>query len=245
MRQLPIVSFFQTSSTGGWGSRPATATATPNITATTKVAGEQDIEVTPGANDTVSALAFSPTADVLAVASWDTFVRIYRIDKTNAQPVQPHQQYQHEGPVLDVCFNADGSKVISVGADKVARCFDLNTNQAAIVAQHNDTIRCVRWLRAFGGALVTGSWDKTVKIWKIEPQPTLITSLDLPERVYAMDVIGLIVIVAMAERKIMAFQCNEATGTAQQAVVRIYDLMPQTARPCFSHHLLTIVTGSV
>ena len=41
-----------------------------------------------------------------------------------------------------------------------------------------------------------------------------------------MDVIGLIVIVAMAERKIMAFQCNEATGTAQQVVVRIYDLMP-------------------
>ena len=159
------MSFFQTSSAGGWGSRPATATTTPNITATTKVAGEQDLEVTPGANDTVSALAFSPTADVLAVASWDTFVRIYRIDKTNAQPVQPWQQYQHEGPVLDVCFNDMGTKVISVGADKVARCFDLNTNQAGVVAQHNDTIRCVRWTRVFGGALVTGGWDKSVKIW--------------------------------------------------------------------------------
>lgn len=222
------MSFFQTSSAGGWGSRPATATTAPNITATTKVAGEQDLEVTPGANDTVSALAFSPTADVLAVASWDTFVRIYRIDKTNAQPVQPWQQYQHEGPVLDVCFNDMGTKVISVGADKVARCFDLNTNQAGVVAQHNDTIRCVRWTRVFGGALVTGGWDKSVKIWKIEPQPTLITSMDLPERVYAMDVIGFIIIVAMAERKIMAFQCNEATGTAQQVVDQFSPLKFQT-----------------
>lgn len=184
--------------------------------------------MTPGANDSVSALAFSPTADVLAVASWDTFVRIYRIDKTNAQPVQPWQQYQHEGPVLDVCFNDMGTKVISVGADKVARCFDLNTNQASVVAQHNDTIRCVRWARVFGGALVTGGWDKSVKIWKIEPQPTLITSMDLPERVYAMDVIGFIIIVAMAERKIMAFQCNEATGTAQQVVDQFSPLKFQT-----------------
>lgn len=153
---------------------------------------------------------------MLAIASWDSYVRIYRIDKTNPQPVQPHQQYQHEGPVLDVCFNAEGSKVISVGVDKVARCFDLNTNQTAVVAQHNDTIRCVRWIPAFGGALVTGSWDKTVKLWKIDPQPTLISSLDVPERVYAMDTIGLVIIVATAERKIVAFQCNEAAGTAAQ-----------------------------
>ncbi|WFD37972.1 RNA export factor gle2 [Malassezia japonica] len=186
------------------------------------------MEVTPGPSDSVSAMAFSPTADMLAVASWDTYVRIYRIDKTNAQPVQPYQQYQHEGPVLDVCFNAEGNKVISGGADKVARCFDLNTNQAAVVAQHNEPIRCVRWLRAFGGALVTGSWDKTVKIWKIEPQPTLITSLDVPERVYAMDTIGLIIIVATAERKIVAFQCNEATGTAQQVAALDSPLKYQT-----------------
>ena len=55
----------------------------------------------------------------------------------------------------------------------------------------------------------------TVQVWKIDPQPTLITALDLPERAYAMDVIGPLIIVATAERKIIAFQCNEANGTAQ------------------------------
>lgn len=217
---LPKLSFFQTQTAGGWGVRPA-ATTTPTITAATKVAGEQDIEVTPGPSDSVSGLAFSPSADVLAVASWDSYVRIYRIDKTNSQPVQPWQQYQHEAPVLAVCWSLDGARVISGGADKVARCFDLNTNQCNVVAQHNEPIRCVKFIASFGGALVTGSWDRTIKIWKIDPQPTLITSIDLPERVYGMDVIGNVIIVAMAERKIMAFQCNDATGTAQQ----VYDQM--------------------
>ncbi|WFD06336.1 RNA export factor gle2 [Malassezia vespertilionis] len=221
------LSFFQNTSSGGWGNRGAPS-ITPAATSAAKVSGEQDIEVLPGATDTVSALAFSPTADVLAVSSWDTYVRIYRIDKTNAQPVQPWQQYNHEAPVMDVCFNAEGTKVISGGADKMARCFDLNTNQTSVVAQHNDTIRCVRWMAALGGALVTGSWDKTVKVWKIEPQPTLVTSIDLPERVYAMDVIGPVIIVAMAERKIMAFQMNEATGTAPQVVDQLSPLKYQT-----------------
>lgn len=160
--RLPKLSFFQTPSAGGWGGRPATTT--PSVTATTKVSGEQDIEVQPGATDTVSALAFSPTADVLAASSWDSYTRIYRIDKTNAQPVQPWQQYNHEGPVMDVVFSGDGAKVISGGADKMARCFDLNTNQTSVVAQHDDTIRCVRWIQAFGGALVTAGWDRKVKV---------------------------------------------------------------------------------
>ena len=192
------------------------------------MSGEQDIEVTPGPTDSVSSLVFSPTADVLAVASWDSFVRIYRIDKTNAQPVQPWQQYQHEGPVLDVTFSGDGSKVISAGADKMARCFDLNTNQMQQVAQHDDTVRCVRWTQGFGGALVTGGWDKKIKLWKIEPQPTLITTIDTPERVYAMDVIGPIIIAATAERKIVAYQINEAMGTAQQVVDQMSPLKYQS-----------------
>ncbi|WFD33434.1 RNA export factor gle2 [Malassezia cuniculi] len=215
-----------TPSAGAWGNRPATST--PSVTATTKVSGEQDIEVTPGPTDAVSALAFSPTADVLAVASWDGYVRIYRIDKTNAQPVQPWQQYQHEGPVLDVTFSGDGSKVISGGADKMARCFDLNTNQSQQVAQHDDTVRCVKWIQAFGGALVTGSWDKKIKLWKIEPQPTLITTIDAPERVYAMDVIGPVIIAATAERKIVAYQVNEAMGNAQQVVDQMSPLKYQS-----------------
>ncbi|PWN50013.1 WD40 repeat-like protein [Violaceomyces palustris] len=214
----PNLSFFgSTTTTGGFGSRPTGAANVATTTTAAKVTGEQDQEVIPPPNDGVSALSFSPTADFLAVASWDTFVRIYRIDKSSPQPVSPWQQYQHEGPVLDVCWSQDGAKVISGGADKVARCFDMNTNQSAVVAQHNEPIRCVRWCRALGGVLVTGSWDKTVKIWKLDPQPNLVQTVNLPEKCYAMDVCGNIVIAAMAERLIIAFAVEE-NGTLRPII---------------------------
>ncbi|KAN0065812.1 RNA export factor gle2 [Thecaphora frezii] len=202
------MSFFSstTSTPAGFGARTG-AIATP--TTASKVTGEQDQEVTPGPTDGVSALSFSPAADFLAVASWDNHVRIYRIDKANPQPVSPWQQYTHEAPVLDVCWSGDGAKVISVGADKVARCFDMNTNTPTVVAQHDQPIRCVRWLNACGGVLVTAGWDKQLKIWKLDPQPNQVQMLNLPERAYSMDVCGSNVVVAMAERGVLAFRLEE------------------------------------
>lgn len=59
----------------------------------------------------------------------------------------------------------DGSKVFSAGADKVVRAFDLSTGNSTLVATHDAPVRCCRWVDApSGGYLVTGSWDKTVKV---------------------------------------------------------------------------------
>ena len=202
------MSFFSsTGAAGGFGARPGGAATTAS-----KITGEQDQEVTPGPSDTVSALSFSPTADFLAVGSWDNHVRIYRVDKTSAQPVSPWQQYTHEAPVLDVCWSGDGAKVISVGADKVARCFDMNTNTPTVVGQHDQPIRSVRWSNACGGVLITAGWDKVLKIWKLDPQPQQVHSLPLPERCFGMDVCANNVVVAMAERMVLAFRIEE-TGT--------------------------------
>ena len=43
---------------------------------------------------------------------------------TQAKAVQ-----NQEGPVLDVCWNSDGSKIFSAGADKKAMMWDLGSNQ--------------------------------------------------------------------------------------------------------------------
>ncbi|ETS64165.1 hypothetical protein PaG_01401 [Moesziomyces aphidis] len=206
--------FSSASTTNTFGARPAATPGQINTSAASKTTGDQDQEVTPGATDTVSALAFSPTADFLAVASWDNNVRIYQINKTSPTPVQPWQQYSHEGPVLDLCWSTDGSKVFSAGADKVCRMFDMNTNQPAVVAQHNDTIRSVRWLNVAGGVLLTAGWDKQLKIWKIDnpASPQAVHSLTLPEKCYAMDNVQNVVVVAMAERMVLGFRLEE-TGS--------------------------------
>lgn len=148
------------------------------------------------------------------MGSWDNNVRIYQINKTAPTVVQPWQQYTHEGPVLDLCWSSDGARIFSVGADKVARMFDMNTNTPTVVAQHNDTIRSVRWLNIAGGVLVTAGWDKLLKIWKLDnpAAPNMVHSLNLPEKCFAMDNVQNIIVVIMAERLILGFKIED-TGS--------------------------------
>lgn len=64
----------------------------------------------------------------------------------------------------------DGSKVFASGADNAVRALDLqaNPNQAQQVAQHDAPIKAAKWVETpQGGILVTGSWDKTVKVRRL------------------------------------------------------------------------------
>jgi mRNA export factor len=97
----------------------------------------------------------------MAVGSWDNSVRIYEVGA--AGQTQGKAMYQHQGPVLDVCWNKEGTKIFSGGADNAGRMFDVNTGQATQVAQHDAPIKVVGWVDAQSGILATGSWDKTVK----------------------------------------------------------------------------------
>lgn len=63
-----------------------------------------------------------------------------------------------------VCFFQDGNKIISCGADKAARLYDVSTGQQSQVAAHDAPIKNLRWIDQNGGILATGSWDKTVKV---------------------------------------------------------------------------------
>ena len=65
--------------------------------------------------------------------------------------------------VLDCCF-ADPGHSFSGGLDRVLLHSDLNTQQQTNLGCHEDAIRCVEYCPEVGLA-VTGSWDKTVKLW--------------------------------------------------------------------------------
>ncbi len=50
--------------------------------------------------------------------------------------------------------------------DKQVKMWDLQTNQTVQVAEHAAPVRSVRWVKAPNyTALMTGSWDKTLKFW--------------------------------------------------------------------------------
>jgi mRNA export factor len=106
--------------------------------------------------------------------------------------------------LLIIFHGQDGTKTVSGGADKAARLYDIQSGQTIQVAAHEDTVRCVRMIQAPGSAaemLVTGSWDKTLKYWDLRQQQAVAT-LQMQERVYALDVSQTLMVVGTAEKHI-------------------------------------------
>ena len=123
----------------------------------------------------------------------------------------------------------EGNKVLSGGADNAARLFDITTGQSQQVAQHDAPVKVVKWIDSpQGGILATGSWDKTIKVnrgtdlWnclnQLPPQywdlrsTTPVSTVQLPERCYSMDVQYPLMVVGTAERHIQIFNLTNPTA---------------------------------
>ena len=63
----------------------------------------KDVALNNPPEDSISDLSFSPTADLLAVASWDKKVRIYEVNDQGAS--QGKALFEHEAPVLACCWS--------------------------------------------------------------------------------------------------------------------------------------------
>ncbi|WP_375449341.1 hypothetical protein [uncultured Nostoc sp.] len=84
---------------------------------------------------------------------------------------------------------------------------------ATQVAAHDQPIRCVRFIEVPGQStpvLVTGSWDKTVKYWDLR-QSSPVASVSCQERVYSMDVVNKLLVVATADRYINIINLDKPT----------------------------------
>jgi len=158
-----------------------------------------DVPIQSPPEDSISQISFSPKAEHLAVASWDKKVRIYEISADGTSVGKA--MYDHDAPVLSVDWSKEGTKVVSGGADKQAKLFDLATGQATQVAAHEQPVKCVNFVTPPNGSemLVTASWDKTLKYWDLR-SPTPAGTLSLQERVYTLDVSQSLLVVGTAER---------------------------------------------
>jgi len=120
--------------------------------------------------------------------------------------------------------------------------WDLQSNQAMPVAQHDASIKTVHWVKANNyQCLMTGSWDKTIKFWDTR-QPNPIMKLDLPERVYCADVLYPMAVVGIAGLKILVlnldnppslFKTLDSPLKHQHRCVSIFtDKKPGNPQPC-------------
>jgi len=112
-------------------------------------------------------------------------------------------------PVLSATFSPDSTRVFSAGCDSIVKCWDLASNQSVTVGQHAAPIKHVSY-SADLNCLISGSWDKTVKYWDMRTSNPPI-SLDVKERVYAMDMKGALLVVAIADRNVQVIDLRKPT----------------------------------
>ncbi|KLO19343.1 WD40 repeat-like protein [Schizopora paradoxa] len=177
-----------------------------------------DVEVANPPSDSISSLAFSSAGNFLAAGSWDNKVRIYEIN--DQKQSQGRAMYEHQGPVLDLYWNKEGSKIVSAGVDNAARVYDLQTGQATQVAQHDAPIKSVRWFetpQVNGGLVATGSWDKTLKYWDLRSS-TPVLNVALPERCYSMDVVYPLLTVGCADRQIRCYDLSNPSVVSKEMI---------------------------
>ncbi|XP_019623842.1 PREDICTED: mRNA export factor-like isoform X2 [Branchiostoma belcheri] len=204
------MSIFGQTSTAFGGTSVFGGTSTPAAQTQGTHNPMKDIEVVSPPDDSVASMAFSPaatpttTSTFLVSGSWDNNVRCWQIEQ-NGQTI-PKAEQKHTGPVLDVCWSDDGTKVFSASCDKQAKMWDLNSNQCIQVAQHDAPIKTVHWVKAPNyTCLMTGSWDKTLKFWDTRtPNPMM--TIQLPERCYCADVMYPMAVVGTAGRGIIVYQ---------------------------------------
>ncbi|CAI8013250.1 Mitotic checkpoint protein BUB3 [Geodia barretti] len=119
-----------------------------------------EFELEKAPEDGITCVEFcpAPASPLLLCSSWDCGLRLYDVQNN-----QLKAKIQHPFAVLDCCFS-DPSHAFSGGLDRRLLHSDLATQQSSSLGSHEDGIRCVEYCSEVG-VVVTGSWDKTIKLW--------------------------------------------------------------------------------
>lgn len=170
----------------------------------------------PAPSDSVQCLSWSPTQDLIVSGGWDATLRMWEVvERHGIIQSQPKLEQKHKAPVFDVTWAPDGSRCFSASADKELQMWDLASNKMQQVGAHDAPIKACRWCPTLN-CVVTGSWDKTIKFWDCrQSQP--VKSFTLPERVYSLDVVQNLCVVATADPKyVFAYRLNDGPQEYRQ-----------------------------
>jgi WD40 repeat protein len=121
-----------------------------------------------GHEERVNAVSFSPLGKILASGSKDKTVKMWSL-KTGKEI---YSFKSHTDDVLSVTFSPDGKLLASSagGNDKSIKILQLAENKVKTLTGHSDWFGGITSL-AFspdGKTLISGSQDKTIKLWNLE-----------------------------------------------------------------------------
>ena len=142
----------------------------------------------------VHSVTFSPDGRRLLTGSDDGSARLWDVESG-----QQLQRFQHSGVVASVAFSHDGRKVLTGSWDKTARLWDAETGaQLQTFKRHTDHDLCASTdvecglvdsvaISPDGRWILTGSFDKTARLWDTQTGAEL-RHFDTPSEAVNVDV---------------------------------------------------------
>jgi len=158
--------------------------------------------------DSISCISINGTVNtptsILIAGSWDSTLTCWELSYNGQQVsnIQHRGNIKHDGPVLCSDFMSDQQTTFSGGADGTVRMWNVTSGPQGMqtIGKHDQPVRCVKWMPELN-CVASASWDKSIRLWDCR-QPNAAMTIQLNERVYAMDASGKIVVAATADNQI-------------------------------------------
>lgn len=119
----------------------------------------------------VNRLSFAKSAGMLATASRDRTVRLWRTQFAESAPGETpvHTLSGHDLTVSAVHFNMDGSRLASGSRDSSVRIWDTETGRSLLRAERSQNlVTCLRWHPASPQSVIAqGGEDLRVRLWDV------------------------------------------------------------------------------
>ena len=110
----------------------------------------------------VMSVSFSPDSQMLASASTDSTVKLWRVDGTLVQTLKGHFT-----GVTSVSFSPDGQTLASASYDGTVKLWHVDGTLLQTLKGHSDLVRSVSF-SPDGQTLASASYDRRVKLWRMD-----------------------------------------------------------------------------
>ena len=113
-------------------------------------------------NGIVNSISFSPDGKMIASASADTTIKLWRLDNTLPKTLEGHN-----GIVNSVSFSPNGKLIASASDDNTIKLWSVDGTLLRTFTGHQGRVKSVSF-SPDSQKIVSGSHDKTVKLWRVD-----------------------------------------------------------------------------